>query len=321
MDLLANDLSIHRQFGSFAEFHNSLKQFMHVRSIAKSYGRDIFCHQSIYAQEPISGISMQPAIGRLNDFNQRRAVMGWLTRGPFWDEEREHHPDEWFECLDDIVTDSAIAEATFRSIKGVETNVVSFSPSKWLTTPIFVAWHRDDQENEGKTHSIENYWTAEALENALKKSPLPICSWKELHMESKKRYTKLSFSEDCFNPLKGVPFAKNSAERVLTLLGILHRLTISHDAHGKRNKEGHEIYQEYFTNKGKSGLFSDSSDTEKQRFRDELTFSHPHDPTASLFCPMHGKIPHLNLRLHFSWPIRPDRPAHIVYIGPKITKR
>ena len=63
------------------------------------------------------------------------------------------------------------------------------------------------------------------------------------------------------------------------------------------------------------------SDSEKRDFRRELTFSHPGDRGGSLFCTWHGKVSHLTLRLHFSWPIKAGKPVHVVYAGPKITKR
>ena len=70
-------------------------------------------------------------------------------------------------------------------------------------------------------------------------------------------------------------------------------------------------------------MFSDSSDkeTRKRRFREALTFPHPGERGSSLFCPWHGKVRHMTLRLHFSWPVRAGRPVYVVYAGPKLTKR
>ena len=72
---------------------------------------------------------------------------------------------------------------------------------------------------------------------------------------------------------------------------------------------------------GENALFTDSSASEKHRFRSGLTFPHPDRPSESLSCTWHGKVSHMTLRLHFSWPIRPDEPVYIVYAGPKLTKR
>ena len=72
---------------------------------------------------------------------------------------------------------------------------------------------------------------------------------------------------------------------------------------------------------GEEASFSDSSDSEKRGFRARLTFPHPDKPGESMFCTWHGKVRHMMLRLHFSWPVRADEPVYVVYAGPKLTKR
>ena len=79
------------------------------------------------------------------------------------------------------------------------------------------------------------------------------------------------------------------------------------------------MYQDYFT--GDNALFFDSSDDEKRRFREALTFRHPEAPGSFLFCAWHGKVRHMTLRLHFSSPIEPGEAVYIVYAGPKLTRR
>jgi len=133
------------------------------------------------------------------------------------------------------------------------------------------------------------------------------------------------FSEDAFAPLKGHPFVHGAAHRLIALFQILNRFKACHDDQGKRTKEGHELYQNFFTGKkgggGKGALFKDSSDGEKSDFKAEMTFTHPHRPGQQLFCPWHGSTQTPQLRIHFSWPVKSDEPVYIVYVGPKITKR
>jgi hypothetical protein len=91
------------------------------------------------------------------------------------------------------------------------------------------------------------------------------------------------------------------------------------DDQGHRNDEGHRLYANHFT--GAKASFSDSSDSEKNDFRNELTFAHPEQPGETLFCAWHGKIKTPQIRIHFSWPVRSEAPLYVVYVGPKITKR
>ena len=69
--------------------------------------------------------------------------------------------------------------------------------------------------------------------------------------------------------------AKSAAEHLLSRLEILHRLKNCFDQQGRRTPEGHKIYTDYFT--GARAWFSDSADTEKEEFKEALTFSHPGD--------------------------------------------
>ncbi len=92
-------------------------------------------------------------------------------------------------------------------------------------------------------------------------------------------------------PLPGLPispsqmmrsalFEDNLSSRALrrgvSRLNVINRLKQSFDTDGSLTKEGNEIYQLYFT--GEKAWFSDSSDTEKQKFKEDLTFVHPGRP-------------------------------------------
>jgi hypothetical protein len=105
---------------------------------------------------------------------------------------------------------------------------------------------------------------------------------------------------------------------LLVLLQVLHELRNAVDESGERTTEGQEIYQRHFT--GDKAWFSDSSDTEKRDFRHDLTFDSP-SGDKQIFCPWHGKVKTLQLRVHFTWPVSADEPFVVAYVGPKITKR
>ena len=318
MDLLANDLSIHRQFHDISSFRNAIAQLMAMRNAARRFGRGVYCNQAFLNVEAMPGVPIQQALGSLNS-EERRAVMVWLTRcGPFWDDLREHGPDNWLECRNEIVTDSAVGEAAFRTLHGVECGLVSVTPSDWDYSPVTVTWRR---ESGGDPHTdLDNWRNIVKLEEVLRDSAPPIRSWDDLREASTNRFESLIFAENCFNPLlEGVPFAKSSADRILVLLGILDRFARAFDAGGARTPKGQQIYQDYFT--GDNALFSDSSEREKSDFRNELTFPCPGGCGKTLFCPWHAKVRRSLLRLHFSWPIRCGKLVYVVYVGPKITKR
>lgn len=319
MKLLANDLSFHEQFNSIGDFRDALLRLMSLHATARRFGSDVECNGTLLNKNPMPGVSMQQAINKLME-SERRIAMRWLTgTGPFWDDERQHDQDDWLECNGDIVTDTAVGEAAFRLLRGVCCGLASLSPSNWCYTPVEVNWCRKDEGLENDQAVLENWWEPAALNDALKNKERPIETWEGLRVASTKRFKGLKFAEGCFEPLKGTPFAQGAAERFLTLLGILERFSQAYDESGERTAEGHRLYQNHFT--GDNAHFSDSSETEKQTFNNELQFPHPDFPGTKLYCPWHGKVRLMNLRLHFSWPIRAGKTTYVVYAGPKITKR
>lgn len=319
MDLLANDLSVHEQFHDLASFHDALSQLMALRVTARRYGREVQCNRMFLNTMPIPEMPMQQAIGHLGGESQRRAVMTWLTRsGPFWDDVRRQGEDDWLECQGEVVTETAVGEAAFRTIHGSECGLVSLAPSDWCESPLEVTWIREGEGLRNRSEAVDNWWRTEALEAALRDQAPPLRSWDGLR-EASSRFGRLTLAGDCFSPLARVPFSKNAADRLLFLLDILDRFARAFDDRGARSPEGHRLYADYFT--GERALFSDSSDTEKQQFESALTFAHPADPGKTLSCPWHGKVSQLTLRLHFSWPIQASKPVYVVYAGPKITKR
>lgn len=320
MELLFNDLSVHEQFHDMARFRDALARLMAMRGAARLYGCEVHCHGKLLNAKPMAGIPMQQAIARLGVESERRAVMIWMTRGgPFWDDVRRHGGDDWLECNGEVVTDTAVGEAAYRSLHGVDCGLVSVSPSAWSYTPVEVAWLRDAEGLDNQNATLENWWDAEPLKEALQHRPPPISSWRDLREASRSRFERLTFSDQCFAPLAGVPFAKSAADRFIVLLGILDQFARAFDDTGARTPESHRIYQAHFT--GDTALFSDSSASEKRDFRTELKFPHPNEPGSSLFCSWHGKVRHMTLRLHFSWPVNAGQPVYVVYAGPKITKR
>ena len=319
MELFANEMSIHRQFNDLPTFHGALERLMGMRGVAHRFGRNVYCHRALAGAEPIPGIRMQQAVQRLAD-NKRRALMIWLTSGgPFWDDLRRHDPNDWLECRDEIVTDTAVGEAAYRTLLGAKCALISAVPSDWNYSPVEVSWNREAEGLDDRTATIENWRDAVTLEARLQDAAPPIRSWTDLDDVAKARFGSLTFADRCFGPLAGIPFAKSAADRFLILLNILDRLANAFDARGAPTSGNIAIYRDYFS--GENALFTDSSVSEKRRFRSGLTFPHPDKPGESLSCTWHGKVYHMTLRLHFSWPIRADEPVYVVYAGPKLTKR
>ena len=69
MDLLVNDLSVHEQFHDIESFGKALARLMTMRNVARRLGREVHCQRAVLAINPIPGVPMQQAIGRIADKN------------------------------------------------------------------------------------------------------------------------------------------------------------------------------------------------------------------------------------------------------------
>lgn len=320
MEFLVNELSVHEQFNDSQEFHTALIHLMKMRNTAKIFGKEIICNRNFVNTFPIPNMPMKQAINRCPSKSQIRAIMAWLDRqGPFWDDNQRHEGGDFLECEGEVVTETAVGEAAFRSLNGCESGLVSLIPSKWNFHPVIVTWHFGENGQSSKIVKLQNWWNASGLYETLKNSKPQIKKWNDLHKICIDQFDGLTFAENWLEPLEGKPFVKSAADSFIRLLNLLSKLTQELDHSGKRTEEGHRIYQDYFV--GSRALFSDSSETEKQRFRQDLTFKHPVDSSKAIFCTWHGKVSHGTLRLHFSSPADSDKQIYIVYAGPKITKR
>lgn len=323
MELLVNDLSFHGQFADLTLFRGAIERVMAIRQIARRFGRELHCHRSIAQAQVTCTVTMPQAVQALTP-NERRALMQWLTqRGPFWEDMRNHGPDDWLEWNGSIVTETAVGEAAWCCLNGIERVLVSLIPSNWQFSPVPVDWVPD---TTGRiTVDVLNHWDSIAIEAFLQAAPVPLVSWGQMESLATTRCTQLTFAIDAFVPLKGHPFIAGAAQRLLFILDTLNHLRCCFDADGKRTPEGHEIYRDFFTGKkgngGRGALFSDSSDSEKRDFETAMTFKHPADPSRTLFCSWHGKVQTPQFRIHFSWPVSADEPLYVVYVGPKRTKQ
>ena len=316
LELIFNDCSIHGQFTNLGAFRDAIGRVMTIRETARRFGRDLQCHRNVVNAQVTNDLTMPQAVQSLSS-EQRRALMQWLTRrGPFWEDIREHCEDDLLEYNGEVVTDTAVGEAAYCLIHGIGRSLVSVKPSSWLASPLVVNWH----DNE-RVSSVEvlNYWDTEDVESLLESAPVQLGSWKDLEDVARIRCPDLIFASDSFDPLRGYPFGKGAAERLLLRLSILQTLKNCFNERGERTPEGHALYQKHFT--GDKAWFSDSSDTEKAKYESDLTFAHPTEARGRLFCTWHAKVKTPQLRVHFSWPIRAGEPLYIVYLGPKITKR
>lgn len=315
--LIFNDRSMHGQFRSLVEFREAIDRLMEIRSVVERFGDELYCHRSTAIAQVTSDLIMPQAAQSLSQ-EKRSALMQWVARfGPFWEEASQHNgDDDLLVCGDEVVSDTGIGEAGYCLMHDIPRSLVSVSPSDWLSSPLSVDWHL---YGGVRNVQVPNYWDRETVEASYASFVPALRSWQELEASARSVYTDLTFLDNSFGPLDGVPFSKSAADRIRALLSELNRMRSCFDEQGRRTPEGHALYDKYCT--GATAWFSDSSETEKAKFKSELSFVHPTTAGETLFCTWHGKVRTSQLRVHMSWPIRAIQPLYIAYVGPKITKR
>ena len=321
MELLLNDLSIHKQFSSIYEFRESILRILDMRKLAEKYDHKIYCHRYATYRYINQSTSVYDALQNRRNFtiDEKRSLLSWFTKhGPYWEDIAEHGPDDYVEAHGDLVTCTALGEASYCVKFGIDKLLVSLTPSKWSYSPISATISPRDSSVEHPV-KVQNYWEPATLETALRDAEHPIESWQQLEKVCQSKFPLLRFTSRCFDPLKGKPFASSAVNQILSRMKVLNELMEEIDSTGRRTAEGHSLYQKHFT--GDEGWFSDSSDTEKREFKNKLTFPHPDKPNSTLSCTWHGKVSTQLLRIHFNWPVSHGESLYIVYIGEKITKR
>jgi hypothetical protein len=318
MEVLLNELSLHGQFASVQDFQIAIETVMSARSKMRQFGGVLRCHRNLSQAQVTFALSLQQAVSQFDE-NKRRIFMSWLTKeGPFWEDSRQHGADDYFESQNQIVTDNALGEAAYHRFNDNNYQTFSLIPSGWQINPITVNWHRNNDEDV--PIDVINHWDVNSLEIALQATAPPITSWQQLAKDIPNHCPNLMFSQESFSYLYSHPFVDSAAKQIVERLKVLDKFKTCFDAQGQRTHEGQRLYQDHFT--GDKAWFSDSSESEKIEFKNELTFKHPNNKNKKLFCPWHGKIKaQQQIRIHFSYPIYADEPLYVPYIGPKLTKK
>ena len=269
VELIFNDLSIHQQFHDVSLFRQAINRLMEMRRIVRSFGRELYCHRGTSNLLVNSTTSLFQELQSFS-LEQKRVMLPWLSRqGPFWEDTHEHDFNEILECHDDIVTDTGVGEAAYRTMLGMDCRLVSLTPSQWDYSPITVRW----LTNTTIAIDVNNYWDSPDLEAAVQSAEPPIMSWTRLEEVSRQRFLRLTFTQHSFDDLEGRPFVPGGAQRILNRLEVLDRLMGEVGNNGQLTAEGQHLYQNNFV--GEKARFSDSSETEKHKFKQELTFQDP----------------------------------------------
>jgi len=315
-----NDLSLSGQFRASADFCNVLRELLKLRARNETIRTQLYCSRQLATRLVTHNLDVRSAILQQADKGLTAQVLAWLNKaGPFSDDGRDVDDLSKFTFAGHDVTDQGLGEAARRREREVDAQTFSFdgaTPS-CSTTPLAV-----DQQPASEalqTVLVPNFWDIATLEQAVQSALAPPRNWDDAVARLRADFDKVIIAEWVEDVLRPHPFNMNVYNRSRELLGVLQKFVESHTPDGLRTTESQKIIALHFS--GQKAWFSDSSETEKNDFKDKLTFRDPLRDDIKIFCAWHGKIKTPQYRIHFEWPLQQtDRVVKVVYIGPKLTK-
>lgn len=312
--ILFNDASLHGQFGAPEPFRESLRTLWEIRSFLVGKGLHLKVCRSVRGRKVTQSQTFYDFLGSMPREIKTRVLL-WLDRdGPFWDDNRGHSEDEYFECCGELVTDTGAAEAAFLRAEGAAAWLFSINPSQFLANPLAVQWC--GRPGGDLVVEISNGWTLEHAEQCASAFERPLRSWSDLLDWARRECLHLELSTKIAEQLP-THFIPNVANRSKVLLGALNQIIGFLKA--GNDQEFNKMCADWM--QGERARFSPSSASELNEFSKELTFLHPRNGEKVL-CSWHGKIQTPQYRIHFEWPLpEGEEQLFVAYIGPKITKR
>ena len=318
MEWHINDLSLAGQFVTPNAFKAAFEPLLQLRSREQNLRDRLYCSRSLGTRPVTSKANFQQAVIATGDKSFCQLTLAWMSKGPFWDDCRTFHEDDYFEYNGQDVTNQGLGEAARRRQVEIPANTFSFAePSHYFASTPLCVQHGLTEDIIG-TVDIDNWWSLADLETTLKSLRI-VKSWADLQIEITRRFPHLTISAKAFDKLLPTPFSTCVTTGIFERLAVLDTIVQETSNAGKLSNIGMALLESHFS--GGKAWFSDESTTNKISFRQEMTFKDPNDDKKTLFCPWHGKIKTPQTRIHFEWP-RPakQREIKVLFIGPKITK-
>lgn len=315
-----NDSSLQGQFATEREFVDEIGKLARLKMQLPVSGSQLYCTSNLSLTKVTREASCSEAIMRAARVDERRLILSWIDKsGPFLEEDRMPEADDYFEFEGLDVTDHGLGEAARRERNGDDSGVFSFTGGviNFEKTPLMV--QHGLSENPLGHFNIPNVWEVPHLEERIRGISSEPQNWRELLQACRSRFELLIIPESVQERIERETFYPVVARKTLVLLEILHIIVSGRSAQGSLNAEALSLWNQH--SQGGKAWFTDESDGNKHKFRNEMTFPDPENPSNRLFCPWHGKIKTPQFRIHFEWPVPPGQSRlKILYIGPKITK-
>jgi len=329
MQWLLNELSLEQRFNSEAEFLAFFSQFF-KEAMPLIKQKRLFASRMLAEQVICAGKTFRQIIQQSNLRDIKQLVLIWLNKnGPFWTDEARQNNDNYFECNGVDVTEFAIGEATRRQIADESCAVFSLGNGVFDYSPLVVQ-HGLSEEILGR-YDIENEWQVQRVVDHVSNAAPPPTNWRDALQQLRHKYQEtLILPEYLLDDMIQHAFSIDDFSALAKRLGVLRDYLLCLDSQNEAQRK--DILDKYFH--GDKAWFTDESETDKKKFKHQLTFLNPETNKRQTYS-FHGKINNNRrpkLRFYFKWPLpgtdhkethpkETQQKIAIVYFGQKITKK
>lgn len=316
-DWIINELSLAGQFKDPHSFVATFRSLLAARQKSEALRNALRCTTATMERPVCNALTLKQAVDAAGDRNIRMEAIRWFAnQGPFWTAEQAVIDDDLFFFGELDVTASGLGEVARRRLLSGDSHALSFRDAvpAFDANPLLLT-HGLLEQPLGRV-SVPNWTDVDALLAACEQTPPQPATWEESIRALKQLYPDAWFAPNLLHFLDGEPFVPYVHERAAALIGVLYAMIATRMPDGSWSERGKELHDLHFV--GDKAWFTDESDTNKVKFKQDMTFELR--TGMKQLCGYHGKIKTPQYRIHFPWPPKKDDPLEIAYIGPKLTK-
>ncbi len=164
MEIFVNELSLHEQFYNRSEFNKAVRIFY---SVFAELNKKRVEHKLYWDEDPFQiykALENEVFISSLNkirDKSLRQALIGVLRNKlnvKDWKSERIHSPDDWYQCKEDLVTDTSMAELAERKLQNADLLelLINFPQSKYAVSSFVIIIKKQDDDQPIRLACIDD---------------------------------------------------------------------------------------------------------------------------------------------------------------------
>lgn len=165
MPILFNDACLNGTYTSISLVTSAIGRLMGLRRQLQSAGHGLRVCSTLIERRVTKTEGFKDLLYQLTE-PQRRLIFLWFTKeGPWWDRPKLHSENEYFECNENLVTETSLAEAAHIKSQGESVVTISLAPSDFTSNPLCIVWRQREGTTSDEVFNVPNFWDDAVLQN------------------------------------------------------------------------------------------------------------------------------------------------------------